>query len=89
MTTPRYTVQIKGSAKAEMDALPAKVWHRIDGKIRALAPDPRPRGCVKLEGTRRYRIRVGPYRVLYSVDDAARVIEIVGVGHRRDVYRNI
>lgn len=72
-----------------MDKLPDQVWRRVDDKIRALPSDPRPRGCVKLEGTRRYRIRVGPYRILYSVDDAARVIEIVGVGHRRDVYRNL
>jgi len=54
-------------------------------RIRALAETPRPRGSQKLAGDQeRYRIRQGAYRVVYSVDDEARVVEIVKIGHRRE-----
>jgi mRNA interferase RelE/StbE len=53
----------------------------------ALETDPRPPGCVKLAGREGWRVRVGDYRVLYSIDDNARVISVKQIGHRRDVYR--
>lgn len=57
-------------------------------RIAALAVDPRPSGCEKLGGhTDRYRMRQGPYRVVYSVDDTTLIVEVVRVGHRREVYR--
>jgi mRNA interferase RelE/StbE len=56
--------------------------------VRALAVVPRPAGCEKLAGVEgRLRIRQGQYRVLYSIDDTLRVIELVTVGHRREIYR--
>jgi mRNA interferase RelE/StbE len=61
---------------------------RIDQRIRKLAQDPRPAGSKKLEGPgERYRIRQGDYRILYSIDDAIRIVAIIKVGHRKDVYR--
>jgi len=57
--------------------------------MRALAADPRP-GARALKGHRPYlRVRSGDYRVIYSVDDATRVVRVVVVGHRREVYRNL
>ena len=53
----------------------------------ALRDEPRPPGSEKLSGDEKYRIRQGAYRILYSIDDAAIVVEVVKVGHRRDVYR--
>ena len=57
--------------------------------IRALGETPRPRGARKLHGSPRddYRIRVGDYRVLYEVDDAAQLVRIMRVRHRREAYR--
>jgi mRNA interferase RelE/StbE len=56
--------------------------------MQALSTAPRPPGCEKLSGRPdRYRVRQGDYRVVYSVDDIERVVLVVKVGHRRDVYR--
>ncbi|HEX2253867.1 MAG TPA: type II toxin-antitoxin system RelE/ParE family toxin [Thermoanaerobaculia bacterium] len=54
-------------------------------RIAALAADPRPPGCRKLFGLGRYGIRVGTYRVIYQVDEEERIVDIVKIGHRRDV----
>lgn len=60
---------------------------RIDSAILALESDPRPRSCKRLRATDVHRIRVGDYRVLYTIDDDVRVVEVMAIGHRRDVYR--
>jgi mRNA interferase RelE/StbE len=81
-----YLVRIKRSAEREMDRLPRQVFDRVAAAILALENDPRPRGFKKLRGTDESRLRVGDYRILYTIDDAQRV---VAVGHRRDVYRGL
>jgi mRNA interferase RelE/StbE len=84
-----YTVRIKRSAEKEMDLLPEKTFSRVAEAILRLERNPRPRGSKKLRGAQDYRLRVGQYRVLYSVDDGERVVVISAVGDRRDVYRGI
>jgi mRNA interferase RelE/StbE len=83
----RYTVRIKASAEREMAGLPKRTFRAIAQKILGLEENPRPQGCKKLSGRQEYRVRVGDFRVLYVVDDAARAIEVVAVGNRKDVYR--
>ena len=56
-------------------------------RLRGLKSNPRPPGCEKLSGHDQYRIRQGDYRKVYAVDDDARVVTLVKVGHRREVYR--
>ena len=88
MTRPgSYTIRIKTSAEREMASLPKAAFHAISKKILALEANARPHGCKKLSGRQEYRVRVGDYRVLYVVDDAAGSIEVVAVGNRKDVYR--
>ena len=84
-----YRILIKPSAAKELEAVdPKKDRQRIVAGIRSLAEDPRPPGCEKLVGVDdRYRIRVGRYRVIYSVGDGELVVVVVRVGHRKDVYR--
>ena len=82
-----YNVLIKRSAAKELEALPPTDRRRIAGKIQALGRDPRPPGVEKLSSQDRYRIRQGPYRVLTAIDDHARTVTVVKIGHRRDVYR--
>ena len=82
-----YQVLIRSSAEKEMDALPRAAHARVSAKISNLAENPRPAGCKKMKGTDGYRIRVGDYRVIYTVDDKIVLVTVVGVGHRREVYR--
>jgi len=85
----RYRVLIKPSAAEEIEAVDQKrIRQRIVAGIRLLADDPRPPGGEKLAGEDdRYRIRVGRYRVIYSVGDRELLVIVVRVGHRKDVYR--
>jgi mRNA interferase RelE/StbE len=82
-----YSLLIKPSAVKELEALPTKDRRKIITRIEGLASEPRPHGCEKLSGLEQYRLRQGDYRVVYSVDDAARSVLVVKVGHRREVYR--
>ena len=82
-----YRLLIKPSAAKELRALPANDRKRVVTKIEGLASDPRPPGTEKLSGAEKYRLRQGDYRVLYSVDDSRKILVIVKIGHRRDVYR--
>ena len=82
-----YSVGIKRTAAKELDELPLGQRKAVVARIRALAADPRPRGCEKLSGEEKYRIRQGNLRVIYEIDDRLEAITIVKIGHRRDVYR--
>ena len=81
-----YDVYIKPSAERDMDSLPKKVFPRVTSAILSLETSPRRRGCKKLRGREAYRLRVGDYRILYTVDDSLRRVEVVAAGHRRNVY---
>jgi len=81
-----YKIEIKKSAAKEISKLPKVEVQRIVNKIQTLSEDPRPNGCKKLSGNEKYRIRIGVYRVLYSIMDEKLVIYIVKVGHRKEIY---
>lgn len=82
-----YHVILKRSAEKELNALSGSLFARIKHKLLALEENPRPFGVQKLQGQTAYRIRVGNYRILYLIDDAAQQIEIISVAHRREAYR--
>lgn len=84
-----YRLTIKPSAVKELKAMSdAITLARLIEKINSLASLPRPSGSEKLAGRKNlYRIRQGSYRLIYSVNDQLRVVDIVKIGHRRDVYR--
>jgi mRNA interferase RelE/StbE len=83
----KYSLEIKRSAQKELDALDDALFTRIDRKILALADDPRLAGCKKLRGYKdQWRVRAGNWRVLYIIDDAAKLVTITRVAHRREVY---
>lgn len=85
---PEYTVTFARSARKELQALDRTVATRVLRRIEALAATPRPAGCKKLEGAENlWRIRVGDWRVVYSVDDSKLLVDVSAVRHRRDVYR--
>jgi len=84
----RYRLSIKASAAKEIERLPTKKLRRaIVARIRTLAEDPRPPGCVKLSGADKYRIRHGTYRILYRIEDDRLIVVVVRVAHRKMAYR--
>ena len=83
-----YAITFARSARRELEALNHALSARILERIESLAQQPRPPGARKLHGEQQlWRIRVGDYRVVYSVDDRQRVVDVVRVRHRREVYR--
>jgi mRNA interferase RelE/StbE len=83
----RFELRFKASVAKDLRGIPRTDVRRLLKKIEALRDQPRPPGCEKLAGHELYRIRQGVYRVVYSVDDVKVVIEVIKVGHRREVYR--
>jgi mRNA interferase RelE/StbE len=85
---PDYSVTFARSAAKELEKLPPSVGRRILDHIEVLAKGPRASGVIRLRGNKNlWRMRVGDYRVIYSIDDDARTIDISVVRHRRDAYR--
>jgi mRNA interferase RelE/StbE len=87
-TQSRWTILVSRNAERVLDRLPSNLVQRIDRKILALAGDPRPRGCKKLEGHANiYRVRVGGWRVSYALEDAELIILVIEVAPRGRAYR--
>lgn len=83
-----YQVKISRAAEKFLDRLDLKTCARILQATLDLSENPRPSGCVKLEGSQSdYRIRIGDYRVIYQIQDAVLVVLIIRIGHRKDIYR--
>ena len=83
-----YTVNVGDAATKALRAIAKGDAERIRAKLRALAVDPRPPGAERMQGSDgELRIRVGDYRVIYEVNDAALVVLVITIGHRREVYR--
>ncbi|MBN1174503.1 MAG: type II toxin-antitoxin system RelE/ParE family toxin [Micromonosporaceae bacterium] len=84
-----HKIQWLPAAVRRFGRLDPQVQARILRRISSLADDPRPSGVLKLSGsTDLWRIRVGDYRVIYSIVDDILVVTVVEVGHRREVYRS-
>ena len=83
-----YVVEVKPSARKELEGLPNSVLPRAVRKMESLGDNPRPAGCKKLKGYRdQWRVRVGDWRVVYIIDDAAKLISVTRIAHRREVYK--
>ncbi len=83
-----YTLEISNPAKKDFRNIPETFQEKIRSAIRLLSDDPRPDGVVKLKGFKDlYRIRVGDYRIIYSVDDAKKLIIILKVSQRGGAYK--
>ncbi len=74
----------------QIAALPMSVQARVGAAVLALAGEPRPAGAIRLSGGdgTEWRVRVGDYRIIYEIDDPRRVVTVLRVRHRRDVYRS-
>jgi mRNA interferase RelE/StbE len=81
-----YEVRFKKSAIKELATIAEPFRTRILDAVKSLAANPRPVGVKKLKGQIGYRIRIADYRVIYTIEDDALIVEIVKVGHRREIY---
>ena len=81
-----YQVTVGKKAMKELEKIHGSDYRVIKETIYSLADNPRPHGCKKLQGRPAYRIRKGNYRIIYEVFDHDSSVEIVTLGHRKDVY---
>jgi mRNA interferase RelE/StbE len=83
-----YRVVLTSSASKELKELSAQLNARIVPRLENLADNPRPPGCKKLRGgDKEWRIRVGDYRVVYTIDGAKSLVEVTRIRHRSEVYK--
>jgi mRNA interferase RelE/StbE len=82
-----YIVSFRSGAIKELRKLSAKDRKKIATAIDSLVDVPRPNGVKKMVGANAWRIRVGDYRLVYVIEDKQLVVEVIRIGHRRDVYR--
>jgi mRNA interferase RelE/StbE len=81
-----YRIELRPAAARALRKLDPSVRPRIQGAIALLAQDPRPPAARALAGRPGYRIRVGDYRILYTVQDDVLVVVVIALGHRREIY---
>jgi len=82
-----YRVELRRLAQRSLDKMPKSDFQAVIEAIKGLALTPRPRGIEKVKSTGLWRIRQGDYRIIYAIDDTEKVVTIVRVGHRREIYR--
>jgi len=85
-TVAQYRVELRPAAAKALRKLDPQVRHRVQGAIALLAQDPRPPGARALQGRSGLRVRVGDYRITYTMVDDVLLVAVVTLGHRRDSY---
>jgi mRNA interferase RelE/StbE len=82
-----YSVVVGKSANKELQELPNIIVSRLISLIKSLSINPRPIGCKKLKGNQNlWRVRSGDYRIIYSIDDAIKIVDVRKIGHRKEIY---
>ena len=82
-----YKVELRRRVQDKLDSLPESDREMVIGALLNLEEDPRPRGVEKIRGKELWRVRKGDYRVVYDINDDAKIVTVVRIGHRKDVYR--
>lgn len=86
MAVGNYTVVLEPLAQRKLRKCPPALRARLEATLERLADDPRPPGCLKLTDRDQWRIRVGNYRLVYEIDDAARTVSVADLDHRSSIY---
>ncbi len=85
-----YAVEFLPSAQRQLAALPQEARRRIARKIETLRENPRPPGAMLFHAEDRlYRLRIGDYRVIYTIEGRRLVVLVIRIGHRKDIYRDL
>ncbi|MFA4853228.1 MAG: type II toxin-antitoxin system RelE/ParE family toxin [Bacteroidales bacterium] len=82
----RYKVVITKTASKQLDKLPNNISDMLLDAISSLSHNPRPIGHIKLKNREGYRVRKGDYRIIYDIFDNILVVDIIAVGHRKNIY---
>ncbi|CAN5220622.1 type II toxin-antitoxin system RelE/ParE family toxin [soil metagenome] len=82
----RYRIELRPAAVKALRRVDPRDRGRIQGAIALLGEDPRPPGAKALQGRDPLRVRVGNYRIIYTVNDDVLLIGVIPLGHRKDVY---
>lgn len=83
-----YELYLERAAERDLKRLSTEDFRRIVKHLKALADDPRPPGCRKISGSKNdWRVRVGPYRILYEINKGAKTVKVMRIIHRREAYR--
>jgi mRNA interferase RelE/StbE len=85
-----YAILFQPDARRELASLQRVYQRRVVATIESLTNNPRPHGCAKMSGFQDiWRIRVGAFRIIYRIRDRQLVVEVIRIGHRREVYRGL
>ena len=82
-----YTIVLSKKAQKQLDKLSDNIAEPILDAIAGLKENPKPIGCKKLKGRDGYRIRIGNYRIIYEIFESQLIIDIIALGHRKDIYK--
>ncbi len=83
-----YRIIFRPAAGRDLVSLPKNATERIDNRLRELVDNPRPSGVKKIEGEESlYRIRVGDFRIVYTVDDNSQTVNVKRIGSRNEIYK--
>ena len=84
----KYRIEVRPAAARSLRKVDPSMRARVQGVIALLAEDPRPPGARRLQGRPGFRVRVGDYRIIFTVTDEVLLVVVVALGHRREVYRS-
>lgn len=82
-----YRIELRPAAVRALKKIHPEDKERIQGAIALLGQDPRPPKAIALSGRPGYRVRVGDYRIIYTIQDDVLLVVVVNLGHRRDIYQ--
>jgi len=83
-----YIVLLSKTVEKELEKMDNNIYKPIINAIIELGNNPRPNGCKKLKGREAYRIRVGNYRIIYEIIDNQLIVDVIVIGHRKEIYKN-
>ena len=84
-----YKIELRRKAQRSLDRLPTGDFEAVLDAVKGLANSPRPKGVEKIKSAGLWRIRQGDYRIVYSIDDGQKIVTILRIGHRREIYRSL
>jgi len=81
-----YQITLRKRAIKALEKINEPYYSNIKDAIYNLADNPRPKGYIKLKGRDGYRIRVADYRIIYEIFDNILIVDVIDIGHRKDIY---